>query len=185
MMNVDKGHIAVLIPVGEVPPETEAEKAANAARAEFSRRLTGRWVRAGIQPKKKQTGNPLTGLINSVLGNDDQDDQEATMPEEPFNSVVFSENGNIKVDGGMLGIYLNNNNPSWEAVALDGKVLEVAFNMEGAEFTGAKIEVLSDDEIEIRAQTFGSGEFGKAYKFTREKPAQKPQAEKPKPETRR
>ena len=25
MMNVDKGHIAVLIPVGEIPPETEAE----------------------------------------------------------------------------------------------------------------------------------------------------------------
>ncbi len=179
MMNVDKGHIAVLIPVGEVPPETEAEKAARIARDEFSKRLVGRWEREGQDPKKKPAKSPLAGLFGSLLGGGDDDEGPGmAMPEQPFDGVTFSAKGKITVNGGMLGMCASANELSWEAVSLNGKVLEIAFNMEGAEFTSARVEVLSDDEFEIRSQNFGSGEFGKPYKFKRQKPVETRQPEK-------
>ena len=176
MMNVDRGHIAVLIPAGEVPPETEAEKTARIARDGFSQRLVGQWEREVLDPKKKAAKNPLVGLIGSLVGADDE--EGLRMPEHVFDAVTFSANGKIQVDGGMLGIYARDSELSWEGVALNGKVLDVTFNMDGAEFTSAKIEMVSDDEVEICSQNFGSGEFGKKFKFKRQKTAEKPKTEK-------
>jgi hypothetical protein len=175
MMNVDKDHIAVLIPIGDIPPETQAEKAARAARDEFSKGLVGQWEREGREVKKKTARNPLNGLIGSLLGSgDDNDDSPENFREQPFDAVTFSANGKIKAVGGMLGMYSSNYDLSWEAVSLKDKVLEVAFNMDGAEFTSARVEIVSDDEIEVRAQTYGSGEFGKPYKFKRKGTAARP-----------
>lgn len=178
MMNVDKAHIAVLIPVGEVPPESEAEKAARIARDEFSKTLVGKWERDGREQKKKPAKSALNGLIGSLFGGSDDEGPGMAMPEQPFDAVTFSANGGIQVEGGMLGMYARGNELSWEAVALTGKALDVAFNMDGAEFINGRIEKQSDDEIEIRSQNFGSGNFGKPFKFKRIKPAEKPQPEK-------
>lgn len=178
MMNVDKAHIAVLIPVGEVPPETEAEKAARIARDEFGKKLVGRWEREGLDPKKKSAKSPLAGLIGSVFGDSDDDGPGRTMPEQPFDAVTFSEKGKIEIEGGMLGMYARGNAFSWEPLSLNGKVLDIAFNMDGAEFTNGRIEMRAEDEIEIRSQTFGNGVYGKPYKFKRIKTAEQPKPEK-------
>jgi hypothetical protein len=168
MMNVDKSHIAVLVPLGEIPAETEAEKAARLSRVEFGKRMAGRWERVGIDPKKKAKG-PLSGLISSVLGND----EEAALPTDPFDQITFSADGGLKVEGGLFAMYFQED-ATWEAVQLDGKVLEIALQMGGADFSNARVEMVSDDELQIRTQNYGSEVFGNPITLKRDKNAKAP-----------
>jgi hypothetical protein len=167
MMNVDKAHIAVLVPLAEVPAETETEKAVRAAREEFSKRLAGRWARAGIDPVKKVKG-AVAGLIGSLTGDDEDGGGAVDFSGDPFNQITFGADGKLVLAGGAYSQFFDDDG-TWEAVELNGKVLEIAFLSGGADFISARVEMTSDDELKIRVQNYGSEEFGEPIACQRDK----------------
>lgn len=166
IMNVDKAHIAVLVPLAEVPVETAAEKSERLAREEFAKRFIGEWQRDGVAPKKKGKNGFIT-LINGLVGNETEEESDMEMPEEPADRLNFAADGKLTSEGGQFGMYGQESNLYWESQQLAGNVLEITLLLDGGEFTNAKIEVVSEDEIRLQCQNYGEGDFGKNYTFRR------------------
>jgi hypothetical protein len=149
MMNVDKGTICSLWPLSQAPEITPDELAAKQAREGLGAKLAGNWVRVGYEPKKpKAPKNPLSSLLGSVFGSDDQDDRmEAFSSNTPFDKVSFHPDSTQAVTGGRLSAY--GDKWKWECVRQDGKTLHVSELMEDMEYLGLQVDFVSDDEIRI------------------------------------
>ena len=91
--------------------------------------------------------------IGSIVGDDD--DGGLNFNGDPFDQITFAPDGKLVVEGGVCSQFFDNDG-TWEAVELDGKILEVAFLSGGAEFISARVEMTSDDEMKIRVQNYGS-----------------------------
>jgi hypothetical protein len=168
-MNVDKAHIAVLVPVSQIPPETEAEKAARLALAAQVQRLDGAWTREGLKTDKKaRSGNTssIGRLIGALFGSDEMHE----MPTNLVDRLTFAGAGKASAKGGVLGMYAEGGELGWESVRLEGNNVVISILHDGTELLEATIEFVSDDELRIRTSDIGYGDANKPCTLQRVKP---------------
>lgn len=131
-MNVDKGHICVLVPTAEAPAMTEEEKLANEAREGLGKKFAGAWL-AAKPDAKAATGRIIRGAAQGI----------ATRLEA-------LATGELKIKGGMLGQYSGPNGSfDWNPSKQEGTQLHVRLFMEGVDQWGLNVEFVDDNTIKV------------------------------------
>ena len=138
MMNVDKGNIAVLVPLAEAPEFTEDELASKLAMEGLGQKLIGEWSTAQAPRKENRT--------------DEEKIRALTRPETPFKSITFQPGGKLIVQGGMLGEY--SHDLSWVTVRQQGEELAISIQMGGADWLEFQFQFAGDDEVQVKSQMF-------------------------------
>ncbi len=138
MMNVDKGNIAVLVPLAEAPEYTEEELASKVAMEGLGQKIVGEWSIAQAPRKKNRT--------------DEEKIKALTQPDSPFQQITFNHGGKLTVQGGMLGQY--SNDLSWVPVRQDGQELVVSIQMSGADWLEFQFQFSGADEVQVKSQSF-------------------------------
>ncbi|MEX0726091.1 MAG: hypothetical protein WD065_07465, partial [Planctomycetaceae bacterium] len=141
MMNVDKGHVCVMLPIADNPGLTEDEKAAADARAGLGKKLVGTWELAAEKPKKAQKssfGSVLSALIG--ISNDESSNL-------PFENFVIKDDGSAACARGQYASL--SGKWTWEAVQQKDDSLVWAMVFDGVPFLEFNAEFVGDDELKL------------------------------------
>jgi hypothetical protein len=138
MMNQDKNHICVLVPLAEAPVVTEEERLSQEARQGLGKKLVGHWRLENAKPKaeKKTAESALANLLRVRRGQ--ADDIEAE----------FLENDSAKITGGMFANFAADS-LSWECVEQSGSVLQISVFLDGVEFQTLRVKFTDDDHLQF------------------------------------
>jgi hypothetical protein len=139
-MNVDKGHICVLVPSSEAPAMTEDEKLANEAREGLGKKFGGVWIAAKSDAKAPE-GKIAPGTTQGIA-----------------NKLEVLESGELKIKGGMLGQYSGPNGSfEWNPAKQNGNQLHVRLVMEGVDQWGLNVDFVDDNTIKVVLPELGEG----------------------------
>lgn len=139
MMNEDRNHVCVLVPIAEAPELTEDERLAKEAKEGLAKQLVGEW-RADKASAASSSASPLDGLLNFNGG------PNATKKDL---QMTFQENGVAKIVGGMFDS-LGNREMTWEPVQQKQGNLEFALYLDGVEFGTLQVKFDGDDRVEFK-----------------------------------
>lgn len=132
MMNEDRNHVCVLVPLSEAPEYTEEELQAKDAREGLGRKLIGEW----------REDKPETESVK-----DDDNIKNALFFQNNRNKPIqikFVDDGTAKISGGMFDNF-RGTEFSWEPVSQRDGILEFTLYMDGVEFITEKIKFDPDD----------------------------------------
>lgn len=138
MQHQDKGHICVLVPLSEISGPTEDELLAKAAREGLGAKLVGSWSVPGAKKGKAAGG----GLVRALLGG-----QQGS--QNPADQVTFSDNGEMKITGGMLAMYAGTGTLEWVAIQQTDNRLTLGVVMDGVETFNFKVTFNTDETVKI------------------------------------
>ncbi len=136
MMNQDKNHVCVLVPLSEAPAVTDDERRAIEAKTGLGKKLVGRWQVEDYAAKKRpKSDRPANVFVASTT---DDSDLEAE----------FLEDGAAKITGGKFRPFQNAAQPwSWECVEQTGDVLTMSLLYDGVEFQTLRAQFADDDHL--------------------------------------
>ena len=137
MMNEDRNHVCVLVPIAEAPELTEDERLAKEAKEGLAKQLVGVW-RADKPTADSSSASPLEGLLNVNGRTNAKKDLQMTV----------QENGVAKIIGGMFDS-LGNREMTWEPVQQKQGNLEFALYLDGVEFTTLQVKFDGEDRMEF------------------------------------
>ncbi|MCA9080267.1 MAG: hypothetical protein KDA58_06885 [Planctomycetaceae bacterium] len=142
MMNVDKGHVCVLVPLAEAPEFTEEELAAKQAKEGLGKKLVGTWELVTETKQPKREG--LSGVLSSLLGGASSEGSNLM-----FTKGTFGEDGTLKISGGQYGQLGSTRSLGWVPVRQEENKLYFATLMDGVEFYSFCFEFTNDDEVTL------------------------------------
>jgi hypothetical protein len=153
LMNVDKSHVCVLVPLAEAPELTADEQDAKSARDGLGQKLVGEWSLSGRRPRATRGGDGgvIAAVLQFALGTPSQesDDAAAAADDEATNEMSmcaryfrFHPDGKLTVRGS----YLESGNNSWAAVRQEGQTLTISQLQDGIAYYDFRIEFTSDQE---------------------------------------
>lgn len=155
MMNVDKDHICVLVPLSEAPEMTSEEALADAARKGLAKKLIGEWSLDGNRPADAPALPAADSSDSASVPAAPAADVKrvaaarlvlpAKAASDPYSSTYlnFVEDGSLLTVGGMAGV------DGWEPIRQDGNVLHVSQIRGGVQYYEYKVEFINDDEATI------------------------------------
>jgi hypothetical protein len=154
LMNVDKSHVCVLVPLAEAPQLTADEQDAKTARAGLGQKLVGEWSLSGrrARPARGGEGGVIAAVLQFAFGAPAQESGESAAAKEedevtPVMSMHatyfhFHPDGKLTVQGN----YLESGNNSWLAVRQEGQTLTISQLQDDIAYYDFRIEFKSDDE---------------------------------------
>lgn len=165
MMNVDKGHICVLVPLASAPEMTQDELLAREARDGLGRKLVGVWKDSTAKPEKKKRSG-LSAAFSTLLGGPDELDFDVSGPS--ITACEFLESGEVRILGGQYARY--GMTWSWAPVRQEGEQLVFSLLGDGAEFAEFVAEFSAEDELTLSQKYQGA--TTSTMKFHRQKAVQ-------------
>lgn len=147
MLNTDRNHICVLVPLAEAPGQTEDEKQAEEAANGLGKKLTGTWKIPGAKASKAK---PKTTRVPFIF--------PSTETNANANAEIqFHPDGKLQAKGTQLDRY-GSMEMEWHPVKQEGNVLEVSMLFDGVEVQTFSVTFQGDDEIKFdRCYYFPSG----------------------------
>ena len=158
MMNQDKNHVCVLVPLSEAPAVTEEERQAQDAKAGLGKKLAGHWrpEKASTKVDKQPKPNALQRLL--VRNRNGSTDVEAE----------FLADGSAKLSGGSFA-GLAEASMTWECVSQADDVLTLSLLLDGVEFQTLRVKFLDDDHMQVEDSPYFPA--GKTYLRVGSEPA--------------
>jgi len=141
MMNEDRNHICVLVPLSEAPEFTEEELQAKEAREGLGRKLIGEWQQEKGDRSKDKGEEKSKRVVDPWRG-------DTSKPVR----MTFADDGSAKVSGGMFENF-RGREFSWEPVGQKDGILEFTLYVDGVEFLSEKVAFQSDDnQLELKSK---------------------------------